>query len=533
MTPRLESAIRALSTHSRVPVAPHVAARLDAFTRGDAGSLRELSTALSPQQLAGESLLPAVLPTQSSANSHIDLADLRTVERRLLLLAAVSVVDLVGVLLEAAAVDVSVLIEDRVRALLAVSGGKFAFHDGRVRSTLIEQASPSELSDAHSALARALRSLGSPHAAIWHTAASSASELKRLGPSLSEIADQQFLFGNLEAAQRIAQVSAQWSTGSARVRALHIASKAAVWSGRLSDADDLVAAMLKLDDPATSRNMLALIDTLRRGAESPQDSDPRRSITEVVKPLAQNAATAADRVTLKAVLAIFEQWYVDPDEADAIQARVMMSSIPSHSGHVWATVPGALSPIVEAHVCVMQVAFQLQVDELADASTTLNDGIHRLPLAYAGSGVVSSFVRIIAERQPGLSASLEAVFDGIGPANIVSYEVSGARVGQRSVDAARFRYGEIGDGLDPGRMIWITPPSPRELQVAELIGLGITNRAIAERLEISERTVEVHLNRIYKKAGVNSRHALATGLLRGRWGRQGDPREGRAPHADY
>lgn len=59
----------------------------------------------------------------------------------------------------------------------------------------------------------------------------------------------------------------------------------------------------------------------------------------------------------------------------------------------------------------------------------------------------------------------------------------------------------------------------REQEVLELLGLGLSNRRIAERLGISEHTVKFHVNAIYGKLDASSRteavnHALRRGLLR-------------------
>ncbi len=51
--------------------------------------------------------------------------------------------------------------------------------------------------------------------------------------------------------------------------------------------------------------------------------------------------------------------------------------------------------------------------------------------------------------------------------------------------------------------------SPQELQVAELVSEGLTNRQVAERLFVSPRTVESHLYRIYAKVGAANRTDLA------------------------
>jgi DNA-binding NarL/FixJ family response regulator len=53
----------------------------------------------------------------------------------------------------------------------------------------------------------------------------------------------------------------------------------------------------------------------------------------------------------------------------------------------------------------------------------------------------------------------------------------------------------------------------REREVAVLAAGGASNREIAERLVVSVRTVENHLQRAYRKLGVGSRRELA-GLLR-------------------
>jgi DNA-binding NarL/FixJ family response regulator len=50
--------------------------------------------------------------------------------------------------------------------------------------------------------------------------------------------------------------------------------------------------------------------------------------------------------------------------------------------------------------------------------------------------------------------------------------------------------------------------SSREREILRLAATGLRNRAIAERLHISEGTVKVHMHHIYEKLDVNSRIAL-------------------------
>jgi DNA-binding CsgD family transcriptional regulator len=54
-----------------------------------------------------------------------------------------------------------------------------------------------------------------------------------------------------------------------------------------------------------------------------------------------------------------------------------------------------------------------------------------------------------------------------------------------------------------------TPLTPREREITSLAATGLSNRAIAERLVVSVRTVEHHLEHAYRKLGVNHRSELA------------------------
>jgi DNA-binding NarL/FixJ family response regulator len=49
--------------------------------------------------------------------------------------------------------------------------------------------------------------------------------------------------------------------------------------------------------------------------------------------------------------------------------------------------------------------------------------------------------------------------------------------------------------------------SAREVEVLRLVAAGLTNRAIAEALTISERTVDRHVSNIYTKLDVSTRAA--------------------------
>jgi len=51
--------------------------------------------------------------------------------------------------------------------------------------------------------------------------------------------------------------------------------------------------------------------------------------------------------------------------------------------------------------------------------------------------------------------------------------------------------------------------TPRQVEIARLVAEGLTNRAIAKRLFISERTAEGHVEQIRNKLGFSSRAQIA------------------------
>ncbi|NJL37449.1 MAG: helix-turn-helix transcriptional regulator [Leptolyngbyaceae cyanobacterium RM2_2_4] len=61
------------------------------------------------------------------------------------------------------------------------------------------------------------------------------------------------------------------------------------------------------------------------------------------------------------------------------------------------------------------------------------------------------------------------------------------------------------------------PLSDRELQILELVAGGLTNQEIAEKLEISKRTVDNHISNILTKTSTGNRVALVRWALQ--WGK--------------
>jgi DNA-binding NarL/FixJ family response regulator len=59
------------------------------------------------------------------------------------------------------------------------------------------------------------------------------------------------------------------------------------------------------------------------------------------------------------------------------------------------------------------------------------------------------------------------------------------------------------------------PLTAREREIADLVAAALTNRQIADRLVLSERTVESHVRSVLGKLGVANRTEIATTRMRG------------------
>jgi DNA-binding CsgD family transcriptional regulator/tetratricopeptide (TPR) repeat protein len=110
-------------------------------------------------------------------------------------------------------------------------------------------------------------------------------------------------------------------------------------------------------------------------------------------------------------------------------------------------------------------------------------------------------VELAGEPQP--ATGLFGALAGLGPAEEANGANGGAEAGYRMATGRaiteRLLPVEITPARDPFNL------SPREYEVLAIIAEGRTNREIAERLFISERTVAVHVRNILAKLGVSGR----------------------------
>ena len=120
-----------------------------------------------------------------------------------------------------------------------------------------------------------------------------------------------------------------------------------------------------------------------------------------------------------------------------------------------------------------------------------NQGRLDMPLEHARTHLVlGQLLRRRKERRKARAAFQEA---------LAGFERSGAA---HWVERARAELARVPVRQAAGDL------TPTELQIASLAAGGLTNRAIAERIFVSPKTVEANLARVYRKLGIRSRAEL-------------------------
>ncbi|WP_187432543.1 LuxR family transcriptional regulator [Agromyces mariniharenae] len=137
-------------------------------------------------------------------------------------------------------------------------------------------------------------------------------------------------------------------------------------------------------------------------------------------------------------------------------------------------------------------------------------------LAAARPEAALPHLRRSSDAWRGLSAPYETARTGVLIARACRAlgDEEGARV---ELESARQLFTELGTTPDLRRVESLATTagaapdglSEREIEVLRLVAAGMTNRAIAAQLYISERTVHRHISNIFGRIGVNSRAAAA------------------------
>ncbi|MEI3875444.1 MULTISPECIES: helix-turn-helix transcriptional regulator [unclassified Microbacterium] len=492
-----------------VPVAAHIAGRLASETLREADVLREMAAQLTVDQLAGREMLPKTLPVGPVLvdRAFEGLDGLSAAGRRLLMTAAFSVVDSLDVVLAAAATELDDVVSGPADgALRFATDGTFRFADPRLRLALRKGADPEARIAIHRSLAKAMDSRDFA-LATWHLAKSGMSVDGDLVRSLTHLASRLLKSGASPAAYYVATDAALRTSAEARARVELLRAQAALMSGADLSAARILGALTENGDPGT-RERAAVLLRAARGFADRDGANLGERLARQQLALAPAAATTADALHLAELAEIADARSEDPREADRLQARMFLALGRAAPEWPWRLRDGAVSPAVEAAVRLHQVGFLVHVGDVDGAGAVLRNTLPRLPLAGMAGGALGGLLRQLKSVLPELGGATGAMLPAPGPGDQPA-RTTAAAAGRRSSAVTRKTHPVPAAAL-PRLPEHLTD---REQQIAQLVAGGRTNREIGAVLDISDRTVEVHLGNIYRKLQVRGRLGLAAAVL--------------------
>jgi ATP/maltotriose-dependent transcriptional regulator MalT len=128
-------------------------------------------------------------------------------------------------------------------------------------------------------------------------------------------------------------------------------------------------------------------------------------------------------------------------------------------------------------------------------------------LGAAGGVQAQAVAGLTGPFEPLLATARQTVIDALGPPGFEAELAAGHRMARD--DALRLALGETPHPDVAADRATAGPLAPREVDVARLIGEGLTNKQIAGRLFISDRTVATHVRNIMNKLGFDTRAQIA------------------------
>jgi DNA-binding CsgD family transcriptional regulator len=435
---------------------------------------------LDDEHLLGTALMPDPLPAARAVREAVGPLGLDEDARRVLLVAAVAVVDRTEVLLAASGTDIDALMAGPAGRHLHLVGGRFRFHHPRIRSIVHEDADLATRTAAHGALAEVHRRADEPLVAMWHTALSTLAGDPLLADGLVELAEQHLARGDVHRAHEVAREAASHGTDQVRARAFAVAGRAALWAGHVHDAVMHLrraahAAGSTADGaPDAARPLgiaLALLDG-RPDAVVPGD------------------ACGADRAAIAAARKTMRMLDGAPGEAAAVLAEVAELA-PARPPSWWFDGPSdAMTPLAEAHLRVAQSYLALRLGDITGAASVLDDAVERLPVALAFGGLGIALARRLDLVREGHLSRATAALEASVPGQVAPV-VRAATLGDRAqtavfngrwVEAATLLGLAAERGGDELRRLWLPTPDPVELLV--LAGQDRAARHSHERLRL-------------------------------------------------
>ncbi|MFI9834555.1 LuxR C-terminal-related transcriptional regulator [Streptomyces sp. NPDC051913] len=171
---------------------------------------------------------------------------------------------------------------------------------------------------------------------------------------------------------------------------------------------------------------------------------------------------------------------------------------------IWARNPGGLAPLPERVLAYARAVLAEDGEAETRYAGVLGEGAEQWPLLYAMTlfafgARLRRRRRLLESREP--LAAAERVFRSLGA--VSRADLAAAEL--RATGLAQTGSEQVADGLDSAADLL----TPQQLTIARLAARGLSNRAVAEQLRLSPRTVASHLYQIFPKLGITSRAQLA------------------------
>jgi DNA-binding NarL/FixJ family response regulator len=308
------------------------------------------------------------------------------------------------------------------------------------------------------------------------------------------------------AAEDAVELAALSGHGEHRTAALALRAWVATWTGDLEVAR-VAAAIAAEQWPRHARGWRAFLAARTLSDAQLAMGDPEGCLALATSAAVTEPPDAADwaRIGWYELLTRAELAAAHPSAAvrwaDAAVSTARRRDLPGNTG---------LALLARAHVLTAADA-PAASGFAAAARDALNDA--GLVLDGARAALVNATALAARGRRDQASAQARAaqsVFEscGAGP-----YARQAASLRRRI--SARGSRGHPGTGAGAGRTV-LSALTRREQQVASLVSQGLTNRRIAQRLHVTDKTIEMHLSNIFAKLGVSSRTETAAAVIRGR-----------------
>ncbi|MFD6357657.1 protein kinase domain-containing protein [Nocardia tengchongensis] len=343
-----------------------------------------------------------------------------------------------------------------------------------------------------------------------------------------------FLRGRLNEGRRWYERALAQSPGGRaedRAKALYATSSMAAVQGDLSTAAIRLSELRTLAEQAPAPLITALLAHVEANhAFAGSDVDTTRTIDRLVFAIGIYEQTGDLGLQLYARIALGWAYALNGDTSRAAACHTKVLEITESAGEM-----------IYRSWALWGIGFAAWRDDEPDRATrALGDGIrlaHMLTDPLVATGCLDTLAWIAAEKHDAHRAavllgaadasgriagsSTSYIFRGLHTYRDQCERSSRQSLGARAFDVARQEGASMGldtaVGFALGEQVKPASPLPhssesltaRERQVATLVAEGLTNKAIADRLVVSPRTAQGHVEHILSKLGFTSRAQIA------------------------